>query len=395
MQQASHACTLTILLARGCTACGGDGGGGAGPSPLPISAAPSAGTIGDGRLAEITEWALDSQDVPAMAVLLVRNGQVLERAAVGRRSASKDVLVTTEDRWHLGSMTKAMTATLAAVLVEDGLITWDSTPTDVWPELAGNVHAGFRGATLRQFLSHTSGMKRDDEYAPGSDRAAGTLIDKRRAWAEHLLQEAPQFAAGTFSYSNVGYLVAGAMLETRGGSSWETLLTTRVFAPLGMVQSGFGAPGTPGMLDQPLGHWSQRTGFAPIDPGSSDANIPAALGPAGNAHSTLDDYARFMIAHLAGASGVPGLVSEESFATLHSEVAPNSGLGWGVTPALQTLDIAGLTHTGSTGRWFSLVWLAPSLDMGLVIVANGGGDRAIAAIEALDSRIRARVIATP
>ena len=395
MQQASHVCTLMILVALGCTACGGDGGGSSGPSPLPISAAPSAGTIGDGRLAEITEWARDSQDVPAMAVILVRNGQVVERAAVGRRSASMDVLVSTEDQWHLGSMTKAMTATLAAVLVEDGLITWDSTPADVWPELADSIHDGFRATTLRQFLSHTSGMKRDDEYAPGSDRAAGTLIDKRRAWAEHLLQEPPQFAAGALNYSNVGYLVAGAMLETRGGASWEMLLTTRVFAPLGMVHSGFGAPGTPGMLDEPLGHWSQRTGFVPIDPGSSDANIPAAMGPAGNAHSTLDDYAQFMVAHLSGARSVPGLVSAESFVTLHSPVAPNYALGWGIAPAMQTLNIAGLSHTGSTGRWFSLVWLAPSLNMGLVIVANGGGDRAFAAIEALDLRIRERVIATP
>jgi CubicO group peptidase (beta-lactamase class C family) len=393
MQQTNHAYIVTALVALGCTACGG--GGSAGPKPLPVSAAPSVGTIGDGRLAEITEWARDSQDLPAMAVLLVRNGEVIERAAVGRRSASSDVLVTTEDRWHLGSMTKAMSATLAAVLVEDGLITWDSTPAEVWPEMADEIHSGFRNATLRQFLSHTSGMKRDDDYGPAGDRAPGPLIDKRRAWAERLLQQAPEFAAGEVNYSNVGYLVAGAMLEARGGASWETLLTTRVFAPLGMVQSGFGAPGTPGMLDEPLGHWSQRAGFAPIDPGSSDANIPAAMGPAGNAHSTLDDYARFMNAHLAGARGATGLVSAESFTTLHTAVASNYALGWGVATSMQTLNVSGLSHSGSTGRWYSVVWLVPSLDMGVVLVANGGGDRALAAIEALDERIRQRVMATP
>lgn len=395
MQQTSHGFVLAILVMLGCTACGGGGGGSGGPQPLPISGAPSAGTLGDGRLAEITEWARDSQDVPAMAVLIVRNGEVVERAAVGRRSASRDVLVTTEDRWHLGSMTKAMTSTLAAVLVEDGLIRWDSTPAEVWPEMANEIHSGFRNATLRQFLSHTSGMKRDDEFAPGSNQAPGAPIDKRRAWAARLLEQAPQFAAGQVNYSNTGYLVAGAMLEARGGASWETLLTTRVFAPLGMVQSGFAAPGTPGMVDQPLGHWSERAGFVPIDPGSADANIPAAMGPAGDAHSTLDDYARFMNAHLAGARGVSGLVSAESFTTLHTAVASNYALGWGVTSAMQTLNVAGLSHSGSTGRWFSLVWLAPSLDIGFVIVTNGGGDRSLAAIEALDLRIRQRVAATP
>lgn len=395
MLQSIHAFLVTALVALGCAACSEDGGNDVGPKPPPVSAGPSAGTMGDGRLAEITDWARDSQDVPAMAIALVRDGRIVERAAVGRRSALNDVLVTPEDRWHLGSMTKAMTATLAAVLVEDGLITWDSTAADVWPELAGSLHTGFRQATLKQFLSHTSGMKRDDEYAPGSDRAPGTLLEKRRAWAEHLLQQQPQFVAGQVNYSNAGYLVAGAMLEARGGATWETLLTTRVFAPLGMVHSGFGAPGAPGMLDEPMGHWSQGTGFAPIDPGSSDANIPGAMGPAGNAHSTLDDYARFMVAHLAGARGVSGLVNADSFMTLHSAVASSYALGWSAASSMHTLNVAGLSHTGSTGRWFSLVWLAPSLDTGVVIVANGGGDRTLAAIEALDTQVRRRVIATP
>lgn len=395
MPQKNHSFGLIVFIALGCVACSNDGGNGGGPKPLPVPAGPSAGTIGDGRLADLTEWARDSQDVPAMAIAIVRDGQVVERAAAGRRSASNDVLVTTEDRWHLGSMTKAMTATLAAVLVEDGLITWDSRPVDVWPELAGSIHSGFRQATLRQFLSHTTGMKRDDAFVPGSDNAPGSVEQKRRTWAERLLQQAPQYPANQVNYSNAGYLVAGAMLEARGGSSWETLLNTRVFAPLGMVHSGFGAPGTPGMIDEPLGHWSQRAGFTPIDPGSSEANIPSAMGPAGNAHSTLDDYARFMIAHLAGARGVRGLVSADSFMTLQSPVASNYALGWGVISSMQLLNVDGLSHAGSTGRWYSVVVLAPSLDIGIVIFANGGDDRALAAIEALDMQARRRVIATP
>jgi CubicO group peptidase (beta-lactamase class C family) len=394
MQQMTHGSILAVLVLL-CTACGGNGGGNANDVPAPIAAAPSAGTLGDGRLPEITEWARDSQDVPALAVVVVRNGQVVERAAMGRRSISKDVLVTTDDRWHIGSMTKAMTATVAAVLVEEGVITWDSTPIDVWPELGSNIHSGFRNATLRQFLAHTSGMKRDDESGSASDSAAGTVTEKRRAWTEHLLQQAPEFTAGEHHYSNVGYVVAGAMLEARGGASWEILLTTKVFAPLGMVHSGFGAPGTPAALDQPLGHWSRRTGFAAIDPGDSDANIPASVGPAGNVHITLDDYAQFMIAHLAGARGVPGLVSAESFTTLHTPVASDYALGWGTPATMQTLNVAALGHTGSTNRWFSLVWLAPSIDTGLMIVANGGGERALAAIRALDLSIRERVIETP
>lgn len=374
------------------TACGG---GDDTPDPLPLPPAPAAGTSGDGRLAELADWARASQEVPAMAVVVVRNGQIVESAAVGRRSINNPTPVTLDDQWHLGSMTKSMTATLAAVLVEDGLIDWDTTPLDVWPELQTDIHADYRNITLRQLLSHTSGMRRDSDYSPASDDAPGTIREKRRQWSWHLLESRPEFSAGDFHYSNVGYVVAASMLETRGGTDWETLLTTRVFAPLGMTRSGFGAPGSSGQVDQPLGHWSRVRGYDPIDPGNPDADIPAALGPAGNVHTTLQDYSRFMLAHIAGARGTPGVVSVESFATLHAPVSPGYALGWEVVSTFETLNTSGVGKTGSTGRWFTLVWLAPDLDAGVMIAVNGGGERAITAIQALDRQLRRRLMASP
>lgn len=95
-----------------------------------------------------------------MAAIIIRRGQVAERGAVGLRSAASGIPVTADDQWHMGSLTKSMTATLAAIMVEDGLITWDTTPLEVWPSLANSIHADYRNTTLRQFLSHTSGMRR-------------------------------------------------------------------------------------------------------------------------------------------------------------------------------------------------------------------------------------------
>ena len=318
------------------SACGGGDGGISGPAPLPAPTAPAPGIVGDGRLPELLEWARASQNAPALAAVVVRHGRVAELAAVGRRSANNSIQVTTADRWQIGSMTKAMTATLAALLVEDGLISWDTTAIDVWPELASSIHPGFRSATLRQFLSHSSGMKRDDEYGPAEDPAPGSLMQKRRAWSEHLLTRAPEFTPGTMNYSNVGYVVAGAMLETRAAMPYETALTTRVFAPLGMIHSGFGAPGAPGAFDEPLGHWSRASGFEPVPPGSIDSDIPASVGPAGKVHTTLEDYALFMQA----TSRVPAVYRDcfprKPFrpcsamwpATMHWDGAPNRFPRW-------------------------------------------------------------------
>ena len=376
------------------TACGGGGGGIAGPAPLPTPTAPAPGVVGDGRLPELLEWARASQNAPALAVVVVRRGQIAELGAVGLRSANNSIQVTTADRWQIASMTKAMTATLAAILVEDGLISWDTTPVEVWPELTSSVHPGFRNATLRQFLSHSAGMKRDDEYGPAENSAPGSLMEKRRAWSGKLLARAPDFTPGTWNYSNVGYMVAGAMLETRAAMSYETALTTRVFAPLGMARSGFGAPGTSGAFDEPLGHWSRPSGFEPIPPGSVDADIPGAVGPAGNVHTTLEDYAHFMQAHIAGARGVGGLLPAESFQTLQRAVVDTYALGWN-TQTFPLLGVPGVAHGGSTGRWFSLVWLAPSLDEGLMVVTNGGGDRGKAVVQTIEALMAQRIAATP
>src|SRR5262245_19373669 len=200
--------------------------------------------LGDGRLPQLLEWARNTQNAPAVGAIVIRNGEVAERAVAGVRSTAGSLPVTLDDQWHLGSLTKSMTSTLAAVLVEDGLIGWDTTPAQVWPESVKDMHADFRNVTLRQFLSHTSGMKRDDGYSAAEDDAPGTVMQKRQAWARRLLATTPTQSAGTMSYSNMGYVVAGAMLEARAATPWETLMTTRVFAPLGMTHSGFGAPGT-------------------------------------------------------------------------------------------------------------------------------------------------------
>lgn len=383
---------LAALVTCALVACGG-GGDKTGPAPLPTPQAPAAGVVGDGRLAQLVEWARNSQNAPALGVIVIRNGIVAESAVSGVRSTASSVPVTIDDQWHLGSITKSMTATLAAVLVEDGSIGWDTTPAEVWPAWVDDMNAGFRHVTLRQFLSHTAGMKRDDEYSAAEDAASGTVMQKRQAWAKHLLATSPAQPAGTYAYSNVGYVVAGAMLEARTSTPWETLMTTRVFAPLGMTHSGFGAPGTPGLLDQPLGHWSRASGFDPVPLGPG-ADNPMTLGPAGRIHVSLDDFARFLMAHMAGERGTPGLLSVDSFRMLHTVVAGTYALGWNNVPVFGP-GAPGFAHSGSNLRWFSHTWFVPSRNVAALIVTNGGGDRGEAVIVALNDVLRTRIEATP
>jgi len=384
------AIALLVLFAS----CGGDQGL-KGPAAKPIPPAPAAGVVGDGRLSELLEWARASQDLPAVTAVVLRQGQIAERGAVGLRSKGASVAVTTQDRWQVGSITKSMTATLAALMVEEGTITWDSRPLDVWPELANSINPGFRDTTLRQLLSHSSGMERDVAYAGADDGAPGTNTQKRRAWAEKILARAPVNPAGVQQYSNSGFIVAGAMLETRAGVSWETLLTTRVFAPLGMSHSGFGEPASPGVVDQPFGHLSRSGGYDPKPPGSSNDVAPLAIGPAGAVHTTLDDIASFLAAHLEGERGMSGLLTTESFVALHAPVTPGYALGWVDEPKLAPFDSRGSWHNGSNGWWYAQMWFVPSCDCAAFVATNGGGERANVAVSALDKLLRERIAASP
>ena len=375
--------TVTFLVACG--------GGGNGASNVPLRPAPTpppeSGVVGDGRLDELAEWARASQGVPAVAVVLVANGQVAEIAAVGDRSATESVAVSIDDKWHLGSLTKSMTATLAGVLVDQSVISWDTTPLDIWPELSAMIHPSFRDITMRQLLSHSSGMRRSDVTPFEFDQSApGSAMERRRRYAAVLLAEPPIGPAGLDSYSNGGYIVAGAMMETIMSTPWEELLTQQVFGPLGMIDSAFGAPGSPDVTDQPWGHWDRSTHFEPVPPGP-DADNPDTMGPAGTVHTTLDDYGRFMLAHIAGARGIPGLLTESTFEVMHSPVAGGSALGWGVIPYEPWARGPVLAHAGSNLRWFAVVRMAPTLDAGLMIVVNAGDGRAEATIDLLDDLI--------
>jgi CubicO group peptidase (beta-lactamase class C family) len=387
-----YAALMGALLGLVLAGCGG--GDSSGPAPLPTPTAPAAGVVGDGRLDALIEWARDSQNAPALTAVVVRNGQIVERGATGLRSTRSTAAVTSQDRWHVGSITKSMTATLAATLVEDGSITWDTTPLQVWPEFSNSIHADFRDVTLRQFLSHTSGLKRDDEFSGARNGAAGTVVEKRRAWAADLLASRAEHASGTWHYSNVAYVVAASMLEARGGASWESLLAARVFAPLGMTQTGFGNPSSVSTLDQPVGHRSRVGGFDPMSSGDPDP-VWIAMGPAGNVHTTLDDVSRYLLAHLEGERGTPGLLSAETYATLHRPIAGGYALGWSEDPNFEPLDARTIWHDGSNGEWFAKAWFVPSRNVAVFVATNGGGDRAAASVRALSNLLGARLANSP
>ncbi len=366
-----------------------------------------------------------------MAAAVLRGERIIAQGAAGVRKRGTAERITLDDLFLLNSCTKPMTATLVAMLVDEGKLNWTTTLGELFADTVKPLHPAWEKVTLRQVLAHRAGLRLDPDglarvfrmlrapYAslrrsrelmrPPRARL-GTLPQQRLEIARQALSRPPGIPPDTkFWYSNEGYILAGAVLEHLTGRAWEDLMRERLFKPLGISTGGFGPPGTAGKTDQPWGH-SSFVG-KPIDPGSPAAQFPWYYGPAGLAHMTITDWAKFIGLHLRGDPANPhcqtALLKLDTFAELHA-VAPTAtySKGWvmrGViflvtgdaAPAvayragafISTASWAKGTQPGDTGRrlwhaggngmWLSAVFIAPEIDFAVLVACNRGLDIAV------------------
>ena len=205
----------------------------------------------------LLERVREQYKLPGLAAVVVSSDTMLDLAVTGVRRQGQPDRVEPGDRFHLGSMGKAITATVIARLVEEGKIAWTTRPLDVFPELAETIHPGYRNITLEQLLRHQAGTPKYDshaEMAAANARAgSGSPRDQRREFSIWLLQQRPQFTPGTrLAYSNAGYPVAAAMAEAATGEAWTSLVESRLALPLG-IDLVYGLPAG-GHSPQPWGH---------------------------------------------------------------------------------------------------------------------------------------------
>ena len=358
---------------------------GAGPGQATVTAS-SQGADGSATLtvtaSPVSAMLLDVRarhGLIGLAGAIVTSDGLIDIGAAGTRAHGSLVPVTIYDKWHLGSITKSMTSTLAAVLIEQGVLEWTTTLEAAFPDFT-SIHATLRPVPLEPILAHRGGLTNDiSQFSTWVEMFTSTdpLPSQRRAFAMEVLGTAPEFPPlQTHHYSNVGYMIAGAMLEALTGQEWEALIRTNLFAPLGMADTGFGAPGVRGAMDHPRGHLGQGTARTALEPDDPRADNPPGLGPAGTVHATMQDLGRYIAMHLAGEQGRADLLQPETIRRLHTPAEGFSyASGWAVTHR----DWAGgraLAHAGSNLRWYAVVWMAPERDFAVLVATNQAGDPA-------------------
>jgi CubicO group peptidase (beta-lactamase class C family) len=338
--------------------------------------APERPVVTRGPLADEVQAALTASGLPALGAAWSR-GSAGGIAVAGLRAARGTSVVTPHDLWHIGSITKSMTATLLARLVAVGTLRWDMTVTEGFGAALPGVHADLASVTLHELVTGRSGLSTN---LPIMEFLSYPRVDRdvrasRLKWTGSALARAPETAPrGTFIYPNSGFIVAGCMAEQATGQAWEDLMRQEVFAPLGLTSAGFGPPDS---ANNPSGHRGSLLGGRVAMTSSEDgADNPPVLGPAGTVHMTLSDLARFGRMHAEGGAGRgdPAYLDTAAWRFLHS--APAGGT---YACGLTRRNDGRLWHNGSNTMWYAELLIDPALGAAAAACSNAASDESAVA----------------
>lgn len=322
----------------------------------------------DGSIVEHLRPYVENGQTPGVIAAVFDASGVRAIAAAGVRKQGSPEVITARDLVHIGSNTKAMTGTMLATLVADGTFAngWETTVRDVFPELVGEIHADYESVTLWQLVSMAGGLAANpSNWLQYSELP---LMERRYTLVRENLATAPAGAVGEFLYSNLSYLVAGTMAEQLIGKSWEALMRERLFKPLGMSTAGFGAPGTPDEVDQPWGH---RRNDGSGEWAARQFDNPEALGPAGTAHLTFADWAKFV--RLWTSDAAPAILDRTQLTQLITPTPGDYAAGWFVSSRPWAEGLT-LNHAGSNTYWQTDLWVAPNTNRAYAVAVNGVED---------------------
>lgn len=305
--------------------------------------------------------------VPGLIAATMKNGRIDEIGAAGVRLAGQSDRVRWGDPMLIGSGSKAMTATLAARLVERGYMRWDSKLIDVFPGFAyrGKINPAYREVTLEQLLSHRAGLPTDLSPALtlATATAPGDPFTLRSNYLPSILKQSQAARTGEYLYSNVGYIVASTMIEQAMREPYENMMRRLVFEPLGMTSAGFGWPGSSDTLDAPRPHSAIGTTLKP----DSIFRFPAIYNASGGVHVNIIDWAKFVGVQLGQAPR--RFLTPATIDKLSTPIG-SYALGWNT---FKQNGFNVIQHDGTDGYWYSSVIASRDQKTAILVMGNRGG----------------------
>jgi CubicO group peptidase (beta-lactamase class C family) len=306
--------------------------------------------------------------VPGASLVVVEGDKVILLKGFGLRDAAKNLPVTPDTLFAIGSCTKAFTALAAVMAQDDGKLSLDESPRKHLPYFKLRDAQADAQVTLRDLLSHRTGLG-------GTDISwyTGVLNREEVIRAAGLAKPTAKLRE-KFQYQNVMYSAAGETAARAQGTTWENLISTRILKPLGMTKTVLSVREMQATPDYSLGYaYDAKAKRADAVPTRDITNI----APAGAINSSAREMAEWLKFLIAGGVAPDGkrLVSEKGFAEiLTPQIKINDttayALGWGVA-AFAGRKV--YTHNGGIDGFGAQVAFLPQERIGFAVLANVEG----------------------
>jgi uncharacterized protein YbbC (DUF1343 family)/CubicO group peptidase (beta-lactamase class C family) len=335
----------------------------------------------------IIEDAIQDGQIPGAVLLVWHDGQVVYRKAFGNRSLDpRREAMTLDTVFDIASLTKVVATTVAVMqLVQKGDIRVNEPVGKYIPEFAQN---GKEDVTIRQLLTHFSGLPEDlDLTQPWQGRDAALEM----AYAEKLINP----PGARFLYSDVDFIVLGALIERVSGMSLDQYCRQRIFAPLAMMQTRFQPPPSWLMKIAPTQFDEQDRMLRGIVHDPTARRMGGVAGHAG-VFSTADDLSKFAQFVLNGGSVLSPLMIEKMTTPQQPPTAPVlRGFGWDIDSPFSSnrgdlLPVGSFGHTGFTG---TSIWIDPTTRTFIILLTNAVHPRGKGSAVALRSKVATAVAA--
>jgi len=377
----------------------------AGTSPFPALAqnvAPPASAtnlpITSERIDTAAKQAMATFDVPGMAIAIVKDGKIVFAKGYGVREKGKTAPVTPDTIFQIGSNTKAFTAAALAILVDEGKLTWDDKVIDHLPDFRMYDPYVTREFTIRDLLTHRSGLGAgagDLMFVPATDMSRAEVIRGLRH-----LRPVSGFRS-KYDYDNLLYIVAGEVVASASGQSWEDFVENRIMKPLGMTRCSANLARVAGRVNVASPHVVMEGKATAVRAMNMDV-----VGPAGTINCSLTDMTKWLTVQLnrGALSDSRRLFSSERSSEMWAmnTVQPASpaldsllrthftgyALGWEVSDNFGFMRVA---HTGGVIGTVTSVAMIPELKLGVLVFTNQESGAAMQAVnnQILDAYVRA------
>lgn len=340
---------------------------------LPLAAEEATKNVGLEGFDQFITDMMKEWEVPGMAIAIVKEGQVIYSKGFGSRNVEKELKVTPQTLFAIGSCSKAFTAVTLGILVDEGKLEWDKPARDYLPSFKLKDSFASERMTPRDLVCHRSGLPRHDYMWYNSSFSRKELFDRLP-----YLEPSKDFRT-TYQYQNLMFMTAGYLVGQIAGTTWEEFTKERILDPLGMKGSNFSVEDSNKAEDFALPYFKKEEKVIEI----SFRNIDT-VGPAGSINSSVADMANWLLLNLnKGKVGDKQIISEGNLQEIHSPQMISSnrlrydelfyglyGMGWGITAYRGHIM---LSHGGGIDGFTARVSLMPKDKLGLVILTNMSG----------------------